>query len=62
MIIQKEEAKKIANNWGWKRLPSKGRQYLHVGKDVEVLENNNGVFHYGWQNETPSYYQSGLAV
>lgn len=53
MIIHKEKAKTIAKKWGWKSLPSKGREYAkcHANKGgvliyTEWLTNDNGIFKY----------------
>ena len=51
MLIDKKKAKEIAVSWGWKKLPSKGRQYLRVGGKhsiykLQTLEHDNdGFFH-----------------
>lgn len=56
MKLTKDEAKKMLHEFGMKKLPRSGRQYLKVNAKpylypVEVLENCNGEYYYGWMNE-----------
>lgn len=45
MLVTKKQAKEIVTQWGWKRLPKEGREYIHVcTMFTEYLSKHEGFY------------------